>query len=174
MNIQVVTSQDAAKELDGLLWRILWKPIGLPRDVRQQFRVAGEQLELVARARGQIIGGLVVVWTGKDEVELCHLAVSPNDQNQGIGRRLVTALIEMVAIRGCRRIHTIARNTSSGFFQRLGFRKAPGAAPEHPVFKKHGILFELMERDVEPAGACDALPAHDAGRWASAMERGNE
>ena len=157
MNIEIVASSADAEELDCLLWQTLWKPLNLPRDVRQQFRVDGEQLELVAKARGQIIGGLVAVWTGEDEVELRHLAVRPDAQNQGTGQRLVAVLVEMVVPRGCRRIHIIARNTSSGFFRKLGFRTAPGVAPEHPDFKKRGVVFELMERIVEAAGASDAL-----------------
>lgn len=117
--------------------------MNLPRDVRQQFRVESEQIELVARSRGQIIGGLIAIWTSKDDVELHYLTVRPDAQNKGPGRRLVTALFEMVVPGGYRSIHTIARNTSSEFLRRLGFKIIAEIAPEHPDFKKHGIIFEL-------------------------------
>jgi len=68
----------------------------------------------------------------------------------------VAELCRMAKAKRCRRIHTIARNTSAGFFRTLGFRMAPGQAPEHPAFLEHGITFELMERFVDqgaPAGA---------------------
>jgi hypothetical protein len=47
---------------------------------------------------------------------------------------MVDALSRIVASKKIRRIHTIARSTSAGFFRRLGFRTAPGQAPEHPTF----------------------------------------
>ena len=151
--IQPVASPEDRKELDDLLWRVLWKPLGFPRNARHEFKTEGESLELVAKVNGRIIGGLVAVWTKDTEVELRHLAVRPDSQHQGTGRQLVANLLEIVIPRGCRKIHTVARNTSTGFFRKLGFETAAGTAPEHPDFKKHGIVFELMERIVEPAGA---------------------
>jgi N-acetylglutamate synthase-like GNAT family acetyltransferase len=153
VNITPSVSPQDANELNELLWRILWQPLGLPRNVRQGFKVDGKPLELVAKKNGRITGGLVAVWTGDSEVELRHIAVLPEFQNHRIGRRLIESVVEMAKPNGCMRIHTIARNTSIGFFKILGFRKAPGTAPEHPVFKRHGIVFELMEKFVEPSDA---------------------
>jgi len=157
VTIEPTTSPKDADEFDELLWRILWQPLGLPRNVRQGFKVDGESLELVAKENGRIIGGVVAVWTGATEVELRHVAVVKEAQNKGTGRRLIESVIDIVRSRGCRRVHTIARITSSDFFRNLGFRTAPGTAPEHSVFKKHGIVFELMDRFVEPEGAGDIL-----------------
>ena len=141
------TSADIAR-VDALLWRILWLPLGLPPDVRQRFSIDGEELVLAAREQGRLVGGLVAVRTGESGVELRHLAVAADAQGKGIGRSLVTELARIVASRKGRRIHTIARSTSAGFFRRLGFRTVPGQAPEHPVFLAHGITFVLMEKIV--------------------------
>ena len=156
-NVDTVTTTTDAAELDELLWHVLWQPLGLPHDVRPVFSVDGEELELVAKDKGRIVGGLVAVWTADAEVELRHLAVASNAQRHGKGRSLVSELVRIVGPRGCRRIHTIARNTSADFFRQLGFRAAPGKAPEHPAFARHGISFELMEKTGEPAGAGNAL-----------------
>ena len=150
VNIAPAASPKIAEELDELLWRILWQPLGRPRGVRQEFKVDGESLELVSKEEGRVTGAVVAVWTGDTEIELRHIAVLPEIQNHGIGRRLIESVVEIVRPKGCRRIHTIARNTSVGFFKKLGFRKALFTAPEHPVFKKHGIEFELMDMIVEP------------------------
>jgi N-acetylglutamate synthase-like GNAT family acetyltransferase len=154
---EIVATQNDADEMDNLLWQILWEPLGLPRDIRQKLSVDGEQLELATKDNGRIVGGLVAVWTNKSEAELRHLAVTPDAQNRGIGRRLVAALLEIILPRGCRRIHTISRNTSTGFFKKLGFTQASGKAPEHAAFKNYGVTFELLERNIEPTGADDAL-----------------
>ena len=154
--IESATSPKDIDELDELLWRILWQPLGFPRDVHQEFKVEGESVELVAKESGRVTGGVVAVWTGDTEVELRHLAVAPEAQNQGTGRRLIESVVEIVRPKGCRRVHTIARNTSVDFFRSLGFKTASGTAPEHPVFRKRGIVFQLMDRMVEPIGADDA------------------
>jgi N-acetylglutamate synthase-like GNAT family acetyltransferase len=148
--VEAVKTAGNAAETDELLWRILWQPLGLPRDIRSKFNIDGEELELTAKENGQIVGGLVAVWTADNEMELRHLAVASSVQRKGIGRSLVTKLCRIASFKMCHRIHTIARNTSSGFFREVGFRTIPGHAPEHPVFLEHGITFVLMERIIEP------------------------
>lgn len=139
-----------SERLDELLWQVLWRPLGLPRNIRSSFRLDGESIELVAKDEERITGGLVAVWTRDTEVELRHLAVAPGNHNRGTGRLLVERLVDMVRRKGCRRVHTIARHTSSAFFRKLGFCTAPGIPPDHPHFRRHGIVFELMEKHIEP------------------------
>ena len=70
--IEPASSSKDIKELDELLWRILWKPLGLPRNERQEFKVEGDEIELVAKQSGHVTGGVVAVWTEDTEVELRH------------------------------------------------------------------------------------------------------
>ena len=145
METSIVETPQEAEELDQLLWEVLWKPLGFPRDIRQRFKIDGESIELVIKESDRIIGGLVAIWTGKGEIEIRHLAVHPDAQNQKLGRGLVTTLCNIVMSSDCQRVHTIARNTSVEFFRGMGFKKATGTPPEHSIFKKNGIAFELME-----------------------------
>jgi len=156
VTIAPLSSETESKELDYLLWEVLWKPLGLPRGFRGLVKPDGQCLELVVKADGKIVGGLVANWIDDSAVEIHHIALEPEVQNQGIGRRLVTSLISTVSGQGCVRIRTIARSTSVGFFRKLGFTISPGKPPEHPDFEKHGITFVLMERDVEQPGRGDA------------------
>ncbi len=139
-----------ASDLDTLLWDILWKPLGLSHDARKGFSIKGEQVELVALLDGNIAGGLVAVWTDKEAVEIRHIAISVENQGRGIGKKLVTFLIVELSFKGCRSLHTFARNSSISFFEKLGFQITPGNAPDHPAFKKHNITFHLMERPIFP------------------------
>lgn len=157
--VKIVTTADAAARLDKLLWVVLWQPLGLPRDIRHTFSLEGEEFELLAQENEQVVGGLVAVQTGGAEIELRHLAVASHAQAHGIGRCLVTKLYRIAKAKNCRRIHTIARNTSREFFRTLGFQTAPGQAPEHPIFLEHGITFELMERFVEQGTPSDCSTA---------------
>jgi N-acetylglutamate synthase-like GNAT family acetyltransferase len=148
----VRTAKDTA-ELDELLWRVLWQPIGLPRDIRSNFSINREKIELAVKKKGKIVGGLVAVWTSENEIELRHLVVHPDYQREGIGQSLVAKLFSVASAKPFHRVHTIARNTSVSFFRKLGFQTASGTPPEHPIFMKHGITFELMEKIVEHQGA---------------------
>ena len=136
-------------QLYDLLWEVLWKPLDLPKDIHESFKLDGESLELIARSEGVLVGGLVAIWTSERDIEIRHIAVKPECQKQGIGFQLIDALLERISNQGCVRLHAIARNTSAPFFRKLGFKTAPGNPPEHSLFKKHGIAFELLERDVE-------------------------
>lgn len=139
-------------QLDNLFWEVLWKPLGLPRNFRDSVRPEGREYEVVARKDGEVVGGLAATWTSRSEVEIRHIAVRPDAQNRGVGTRLVIALIAIVSGEGCTRVHTLARNTSTGFFEKRGFTIVPGTLTEHPVFTKHGIRLEMMERNCDSAG----------------------
>ena len=146
VTVEYVTSESDSEDLDCLLWEILWKPIGFPRDIRKSFEIGGKTLEVVARNKSCIVGGLVAVWTSAHEVEIRHIAVTDNRQKTGVGKKLINSLLETVTVQGCSRIHTVARNTSTGFFEKVGLTKIPGALLEHPAFAKHGIYFNPMEK----------------------------
>lgn len=135
------------EELDLLLWEILWKPLLLPKNIRDKFKLTGETIELAAKSNGILVGGLVANWISPIDIEICHIAVNHGSQRIGVGKELVHALAEVISMRGCARITTIARNTSVNFFNNLGFNIIREKKPvDHPDFLKHGITFEFMEK----------------------------
>ena len=156
VEVTIVQSDNDARELDKLLWQTLWQPLGFPRDVRHQFMIQGDAIELCAKLNGRIVGGLIAVRTNDKELELRHMAVAAPFQRSGVGRSLVAELVRMAASKDCTKIRTIARNTSTGFFRKMEFEKTQQSAPEHPVFLKHGIRLEIMDRNVEPSTPGDA------------------
>jgi len=128
-------------ELDLLLWEILWKPLSLPNNIRDRFKLAGETIELVAKSDRILVGSLVANWISPIDVEIRHIAVNPGSQRIGVGKGLVHALAEDISIRGCERITTIARNTSLNFFDKLGFNIIRENKPtDYPDFVKQELL----------------------------------
>ena len=157
LTIAIANTSTESMELDRLLWEVLWKPLGLPQDFRGSVKLGGECLELVVKADLRIVGGLAANWIDDSEVGIRHIALRPEVQNQGMGRRLVMYLISTVSGLGCVRVRTIARSASVGFFRKLGFAISPGKPPEHPDFESHGITFVLMEKDVAQTGQGDEV-----------------
>lgn len=147
MNIKHAVTEKEKNELDQLLWNVLWKPLGLPRDIRQSFMLNYPQIELIAVDNGNVIGGIVAICLSDDEIEIHHIAVSFDYQGRSVGRRLVEKLIGLVELDVPITIHTYARNTSAGFFSKLGFIPT-GEYLEHLDFAKHGITIRKMYREI--------------------------
>jgi len=81
-------------KLEESLWTVLWKPIGLDKNVREKFKLIGSEINLIAVESGSIIGALVANRISGDTFELKHIAVLPESQNQGIGKKLISNLEE--------------------------------------------------------------------------------
>jgi len=83
---------------------------------------------LVAVDGQEIVGHLqVVAGSGPGESEIKNMAVRTSHQGRGIGRTLVSAVIDLVSAESCTRllVATGAADTDNlRFYQRLGFRMA--------------------------------------------------
>jgi N-acetylglutamate synthase-like GNAT family acetyltransferase len=143
MKIKPATTQKEKKELDRLLWEVLWKPVDLPRDIRKSFRLDDPETEIIAIDNNAAIGALVANWLSEKRIEIRHLAVRQDYQKKSVGKLLVEELFKLVRGAAPLRIQTFARNDSVGFFTKLGF-KPVGHYLEHDDFTKHGIRFQQM------------------------------
>lgn len=148
VTISRITDEKELQSLDLLLWEMLWKPLGLPRNVRDSFALAGEAIELAAKQNETIIGGLVAYRISERHVELRHIAVYPDYQNSGTASRLINELVEIVRRENVEEVCTVARNTSADFFKKLGFCAISAKPLEHPDFKKYGIYFVEMKKNI--------------------------
>lgn len=143
VQIRAVENSADKYTLDQLLWEVLWQPLDLPRDAREDFTLDGKSIELIATIDTALVGGLVANWLSATEMEIRHIAVLPTCQGQSVGRKLLEKLIEMAKPQHCAAIQAIARNTSQAFFEKLGFI-VESKILEHPDFAKHGIIFRVM------------------------------
>ncbi|MHC4638233.1 MAG: GNAT family N-acetyltransferase [Planctomycetota bacterium] len=145
IKIMPATNLGDSEELDKIFWEVLWKPFGLPRNIRDSFKLESENIELMVKQNSVIVGGLEANFLSPNELELRHIAVKSSFQRKSIGSMLVKKLIEIAKERGCLVIQTYARNTSIDFFSGLGFVSLTGKTLEHPVFSKHGVIFQQMQ-----------------------------
>jgi N-acetylglutamate synthase-like GNAT family acetyltransferase len=90
-----------------------------PPQYPRKIQTKGILLEFTAKQKGKLIGGLVAYQTIPAEIEIRHLAVSPEFHRQGTGSSLVRHLLSYASETGCTRVYTIARNTSVDFFKKL-------------------------------------------------------
>lgn len=144
--IRPVADEAESLEPNELLWEVLWKPISLPRNIRESLKLEDESLQLIALGNSGILGGLVANWLSATEVELRHIAVQPECRGRGIGSLLVRELFSMLEGTRCTVVRTISRNTSVEFFSKLGFAPVPNRHMEYPHFSKYGITFQEMRK----------------------------
>ena len=143
MNIKRVTTQKEKDELDQLLWDVLWKPLNFRRYIRESLKLDKPQIDLIAVDNNITIGTLVANWLSENEIEIRHIAVQPDFQGSSVGRLLVEELFRLIQGKAPLTIQTHARNTSIGFFTKLGF-KPRGNRLEVDEFMKHGIWIQQM------------------------------
>lgn len=145
---KIAKSENEKKQLDELLWKILWKPLGFPRDTRAKFGLPGKEIELIVIEGRTVIAGLVAIWTAQNELEIRHLAVEQGRQHRSIGSELISSLFNLIKKDKSVKVRAYARNTSLAFFEKLGFEKISGKWIEHPDFEKHNIRFAPVEKTV--------------------------
>ena len=90
----------------------------LHRTPEQVRRALGDFL--VAEEDGRVVGCGYIAYLSPELVELRSLAVDPKLHGQGVGGRIVDALVSMARQRGLRQI--CALTLAPQFFQRQGFR----------------------------------------------------
>lgn len=154
MNITITKlSSEDNDSVNELLWKVLWRPIELPQDIRNEFKLDGEEITLVAKNIGQILGVIVANQIDDSKYEIRHIAVNPESQKCGIGKKLISALEKILEQEEIDTIKAIARNTSQSFFETIGFVKMQDY-PNHPKFLKHGITFVLMKKKINRTKEC--------------------
>lgn len=133
------SEQQLKNEVEELLNQILWAPLGIVVDNRDIFfnDKAKEKFYIAVRNEDKLVIGCLVLTTDQPLVEIRHLAVRTDFQNQGVGKSLVKSVLNDWPDR---RIDVIIRSTSVRFWERLGFRPS-GDWMEHQSFNKHGISF---------------------------------
>ncbi len=143
MKIKHAVTEKEKNELDQLLWDVLWKPLDFSRNIRKSFELNNPQIDLIVINNNVLVGALVANWIYEKEIEIRHIAVKSDFQKCSIGRLLIEELIRLVKEEAPLQIQTHARNTSVGFFTRLGFQPR-GNRLEHPDFVKYGIWIQQM------------------------------
>lgn len=97
------------------------------RDLRNR-----NSLYLVARRNGEVVG-YAGMWLIGDEAHISTLAVHPSCRRRGLGRRLLSYLLEAAEERGAREVTLEVREANSAaraLYEQFGF-KSRGLIPHY-------------------------------------------
>ena len=99
---------------------------------------------LLAVDEDRVIGTCAIIPAGPRVVELAKLAVVPEAQRRGIGRRLTVAAIDSAVASGAERMILVSNNrlvAAVRLYESLGFRHAP--LPVDLVYATANVYMEL-------------------------------
>ncbi len=115
----VLTTEGMDWDALSHLYRIA--PLGDKKAADLQVSFGNSRFVCFVYARGVLIGAGRALADGIDCSYICDLAVHPDYQGSGIGRGIVSRLIE--ASRGHRKIILYAVPGKEAFYKKLGFRR---------------------------------------------------
>jgi amino-acid N-acetyltransferase len=100
---------------------------------------------VIEEGDGQIVacGSLLIMWA--DLAEVRSLAVRPDQQGKGLGRQIVTKLLEDARALGIPRIFALTRQVA--FFEKLGFSVTTWDALPRKVWKDCMYCFKFPTCD---------------------------
>lgn len=123
---------------------VLKKPFGLSID-NQDLSLEQNNIFLGAIEDGRLVGTLNYYINESFVAQLCSFAVSPENQRSGIGKLLVTELLDELRVQKLAKCIVNARESALGFYKKLGFDINSG-----PFYNDElGMNFFSMEINLE-------------------------
>ncbi len=102
--------------------RILRDPLGLEWTAEEEAWEFRER-HFAMKVDNGIVACVVIRPLGNGAVKLRQMAVEPEQQGAGVGRRLLGGVEKILITDEVDRIELNARDAAVGFYERLGFRK---------------------------------------------------
>ena len=106
----------------GLRKRILRDPLGLEWTA-EEIGWEPRERHFALMEGEELVACVVIRPLGEGVVKLRQMAVEPEWQGRGAGRRLLEGVEEALRRDGLKRIELNARDTAVGFYEKLGFGK---------------------------------------------------
>ena len=109
----------------GLWWKDTYDPSGIDSLIKGSFAFA----VVVDKKSGKAIGMGRIISDGISDAYIQDLVILPEYRGQGIGKQLLTALLERCSSQGILWIGLIAEPDQDGFYSKLGFKQMEKYVP---------------------------------------------
>lgn len=112
---------DELEQYYGLRWCILRAPWKQPRGSEKD-DIEDSCVHIMARENDAVIGVGRLQFNPGSEAQIRYMAVSPEHERRGVGKRIIHALEQEAIEKGAGYIFLHARERAVGFYERLGYR----------------------------------------------------
>jgi putative acetyltransferase len=102
---------------------------------------------LFAVLDGQCVGCCALVPTGPGEFEVAKMAVTASCQGQGVGRKLLQAVVDTARSAGARRLHletNHALTPAIHLYESIGFRHVPAGHDGPSAYVRADVFMEMV------------------------------
>jgi N-acetylglutamate synthase-like GNAT family acetyltransferase len=143
MQIKLIEHGSAAYEqMIGLRMDLLRRPLGLSF-TEEQLENEKKDILIGAFKNGSITGCCVLTPCDSEIIQLRQMAIRPDVQSKGIGRRIVEFAEKTAKEKGYTLLMMHARNTALGFYKKCGYQSKGKefievTIPHHYMEKKLG------------------------------------
>lgn len=121
--------------------KVLREPLGLDFSP-EQLKAESADWHIVAVEEGQVVGCLVLTPVDDQTLQMRQVAVRPDRQGLGVGRRLVDFSEQVAMERGFSRLTLHARETAVDFYLKLGYQVQ--GDPFTEVTIPHREMFKII------------------------------
>ncbi|MBC2604799.1 GNAT family N-acetyltransferase [Pelagicoccus albus] len=144
MDFQEITvGSDAYRQECELRQDVLRRPLGLnlyDEDLSEEL----DHRHFGIFESDKLVACIVAIPEHENQAKLRQMAVAPNTQGCGYGRKLVNLVEDVLAKEGCLSLSLHARESAIGFYAKLGYQIVGD------VFNSVGIPHRLMVKKLEP------------------------
>ncbi len=134
----IITSPESAKEFEhyfDLRWRVLRKPWNQPKGSEKDDLEENSYHVMATDEQSNVIGCGRLHFIADNQAQIRYMAVTPEHENQGIGKKLLDELEHYAAKNGAKDIMLHARENAVGFYQRAGYS----------LVEKSHLLFDCIQ-----------------------------
>ena len=120
--IKIPKTRDDFKAYYALRYKILREPWGHPKGTEKDDYEPISEHFMAVNEKGDVVGAVKLYEKSGGVGYISHLVVAAEHQHKGIGRLLLDTVEQRARERGFKVIGTMARVTSTAYFERYGFR----------------------------------------------------
>jgi N-acetylglutamate synthase-like GNAT family acetyltransferase len=122
--IKSPVTREEFKAYYALRYRVLREPWGHPKGTEKDDYEPISEHFMAFGEKGDVVGVAKLYEKSEGVGHISHLAVAPEHQHKGVGHLLLETVEQRARARGFRIIGTMARATSTSYFERSGFHVA--------------------------------------------------
>ena len=122
--IKIPVTRADFKAYYALRYRVLREPWGHPRGTEKDDYEPISEHFMAVDENGEVAGVAKLYEKSAGVGHVSHFAVAPEHQHRGVGHLLMQTVEQRARERGFRIVGTMARATSTKYFERSGFRVA--------------------------------------------------
>jgi N-acetylglutamate synthase-like GNAT family acetyltransferase len=108
----------------ALRYKVLCEPSGHPKGTEKDDYEPISEHFMALNESGEIIGVVKLFEKTPGVGQLSHLAIAPEYQRQGLGRRMMEYVEQRAAAKGYKTLGAMCRLTATTFFEKLGYHIA--------------------------------------------------